>query len=260
MGLLEKLVYTSQAVNDIQKAIIEKGVPVSSQVELAHYGDKIRAIDTSAPPVVLDGTAIPGQVLEGATFYSDDPNRQETGTMAINGDIDRTLTTGEIYTIPKGYHSGNSVVRGGEGGSGSLKWYHLQNKSFAEDTVIDGKTKTEVIGHVHLDGNYMGSPISSLQTVEMIAVNLTGGPSSHLGASVTFSIGLWEKWKNFANFDIWITEGTFDLRWTAKIMDLSNRTDTLLPIQFTFENRGEDNTPQLALREFRINRITAVFQ
>lgn len=42
--ITEKLQYTSDAVDDIQAAINEKGVEVDDDIELGYYGDKIREI------------------------------------------------------------------------------------------------------------------------------------------------------------------------------------------------------------------------
>ncbi|RKI44296.1 hypothetical protein D7V86_03395 [bacterium D16-51] len=42
--IAEKLQYTSNAVNDIQTAINEKGIEVDNSIELGYYGDKIREI------------------------------------------------------------------------------------------------------------------------------------------------------------------------------------------------------------------------
>lgn len=42
--IAEKLQYTSNAVNDIQTAINEKGVEIDNTIELGYYGDKIREI------------------------------------------------------------------------------------------------------------------------------------------------------------------------------------------------------------------------
>jgi len=47
MGTIaDKLSYLNNAVDDIQQAIIEKGVAVDSSVPLADYGAKIREIET----------------------------------------------------------------------------------------------------------------------------------------------------------------------------------------------------------------------
>ena len=43
--IAEKLQYTSDAVDDIQAAINEKGVEVDDDIELGFYGDKIREIN-----------------------------------------------------------------------------------------------------------------------------------------------------------------------------------------------------------------------
>jgi len=46
----QKLAYTATSVNDIQAAIIEKGVAVPSTVPLGDYGNKIREISTGIVP------------------------------------------------------------------------------------------------------------------------------------------------------------------------------------------------------------------
>ena len=49
MGTIaEKLAYLSDAVDDIQSAINEKGVEVSDSIPLATYGDKIREIESGS--------------------------------------------------------------------------------------------------------------------------------------------------------------------------------------------------------------------
>ena len=48
--IIEKLEYTKLAVDDIQAAIIEKGVECADSVPLNDYGDKIRGIKTHEKP------------------------------------------------------------------------------------------------------------------------------------------------------------------------------------------------------------------
>lgn len=138
---------------------------------------------------------------------------------------------------------------------GGLKWYRSANLSFTEKTTIDGKTAKEMIGHISLIRSQTEYTVTALNTIEMIIVQMTNPYKQHVGASLTFSIGLWEKWKNFAN---WRYDDS-DLQWTAEVMDLSDITDHLLPIRFTYENKTESTTRRLALSDFRIDHIAALF-
>ena len=64
MGTIaEKLLYTSNSVDDIQKAINEKGVEVQDNVPLGEYGEKIRSI-----PVGLGGSICIWEDI-GQDFY-----------------------------------------------------------------------------------------------------------------------------------------------------------------------------------------------
>ena len=47
-SIAEKLIYMSDAIDDIQLAINEMGVETDDTVELEYYGDKIRSIKTGA--------------------------------------------------------------------------------------------------------------------------------------------------------------------------------------------------------------------
>lgn len=54
------------------------------------------------------GDAVAAEVLAGKTFTND--NGPQTGTMTNNGAVSQTITAGQSYTIPEGYHNGNGVV------------------------------------------------------------------------------------------------------------------------------------------------------
>ncbi|MBO7734163.1 MAG: hypothetical protein J6S67_16485 [Methanobrevibacter sp.] len=54
------------------------------------------------------GNALPAEVLSGKTFTND--NGLQTGTMTNNGAVTESLTVGQSYTIPQGYHNGSGVV------------------------------------------------------------------------------------------------------------------------------------------------------
>ena len=58
----------------------------------------------------LTGDARTAHVLAGETFYTTHYDFKETGTMINRGAIVKGLTSGEVYTIPAGYHNGNGRV------------------------------------------------------------------------------------------------------------------------------------------------------
>lgn len=67
----------------------------------------------TANSVSLSGNAGAGQVLSGYTFYSNNYNSKQTGTMANKGAVSTTVYPGGSYTIPAGYHNGSGKVYGG---------------------------------------------------------------------------------------------------------------------------------------------------
>ncbi len=67
----------------------------------------------TANSVTLSGNAGTGQVLSGYTFYSNNYNSKQTGTMANKGAVSATVNPGGSYTIPAGYHNGSGKVYGG---------------------------------------------------------------------------------------------------------------------------------------------------
>lgn len=69
----------------------------------------------TANSVSLSGNAGAGQVLSGYTFYSNNYNSKQTGTMANKGAVSTTVYPGGSYTIPAGYHNGSGKVYGGRG-------------------------------------------------------------------------------------------------------------------------------------------------
>ena len=67
----------------------------------------------TANSVTLSGNAGTGQVLSGYTFYNNNYNSKQTGTMANKGAVSATVNPGGSYTIPAGYHNGSGKVYGG---------------------------------------------------------------------------------------------------------------------------------------------------
>lgn len=54
------------------------------------------------------GDAVASEVLSGKTFTND--NGPQTGTMVDRGAVSQTLSAGQSYTVPEGYHNGSGVV------------------------------------------------------------------------------------------------------------------------------------------------------
>ena len=70
--------------------------------------NQYRSVLETSGPAPTGGNALPAEVLSGKTFTND--NGAQTGTMTNNGAVSQTLSAGQSYTIPEGYHNGNGVV------------------------------------------------------------------------------------------------------------------------------------------------------
>ena len=58
----------------------------------------------------LNGNASESYVLEGRTFYTTDPKTKQTGAMTSRGAWDAVVDPGGSITIPAGYHNGSGKV------------------------------------------------------------------------------------------------------------------------------------------------------
>lgn len=59
----------------------------------------------------MSGNAVNSNILEGKTAYTTKLRSATIGSMKNNGAVNKALNSGEIYTIPSGYHNGNGVVK-----------------------------------------------------------------------------------------------------------------------------------------------------
>ena len=70
--------------------------------------NQYRSVLASSGPAPTGGDALPAEVLSGKTFTND--NGAQIGTMPNRGAVSQTLSAGQSYTIPAGYHNGEGVV------------------------------------------------------------------------------------------------------------------------------------------------------
>ena len=83
--IVDKLTYTKNAVDDIQAAIVEKGVECADSVPLDDYGNKIRDIKTQQKPTFCEWWDL------GDVYYGFDENDIEYTTefeLVDEADID----------------------------------------------------------------------------------------------------------------------------------------------------------------------------
>lgn len=59
----------------------------------------------------LTGDARSEHVLQGWTFYGDNPRNKQTGTMLNRQNWNTDVSPGQTVTIPEGYHNGSGFVR-----------------------------------------------------------------------------------------------------------------------------------------------------
>lgn len=59
----------------------------------------------------MSGSAIAANILEGKTAHTTQLRTTITGTMRNNGSVNKSLNSGESYTIPSGYHDGTGIVK-----------------------------------------------------------------------------------------------------------------------------------------------------
>lgn len=106
-GLDELKKSVSDGKKLVADAITNKGQATAIDAAFKTMADNIARIEAS---VALSGNAAPGDVLSGKTFYSDNSNVKNTGTIPDQGSKKLKLRAGGKYTIPRGYHNGSGVI------------------------------------------------------------------------------------------------------------------------------------------------------
>ncbi len=130
---------------------------------------------TNGSGAPLTGNATPGDVVAGATFYSDGPKEKQTGTMTSRGAWTATIEPGESVTIPIGFHNGSGKVTASGVTVGSKKKQAISQSGNDEYTInyTLPTDVTPVMGHLVLSATgqkyntteikvTMGSTVQSL--------------------------------------------------------------------------------------------------
>ncbi len=122
--VVEKLQYTANAIDDIQNALVEKGVEVTSADELATYGDKIRGF--SSMKVYSRYVDITAGVWTGASLSDDswvalcNASYDSKWTYYFDTEMDISkikfisasfIEKTNYLRIPKGYASNSSTAQ-----------------------------------------------------------------------------------------------------------------------------------------------------
>ena len=103
--------FDAQNINGLEERISHFSTAVSQTLyETEEALDVINRLQGGSLPVELTGTALPEHVLEGETFYKDDPDTKQTGSMRNQGNLQVELRDGNTYTIPEGYHNGSGQI------------------------------------------------------------------------------------------------------------------------------------------------------
>lgn len=178
----------SNGKNLIAAAITDKGVPATGSDTFTTLANKIRQIETDKTgdataeaediligktayargnkltgTLALTGTATPGDVLEGSTFYSNDPKTMLTGTIPIRTghvtgqSVSRSGTTIRIRP-QEGYYSGASTNS-----------VQISDPNFVAENIVAGKSIFGLVGTAKLGvGAASGSAPVSTSTLPFV--------------------------------------------------------------------------------------------
>ena len=94
----------------VRKGSQPEGTATPSQVLSGATFQSANSDDLQTGTLSLTGNASANDVLNGKTFYNTNAQSKLTGTMTNNGNVSVTLSTGDSYTIPQGYHGGSGKV------------------------------------------------------------------------------------------------------------------------------------------------------
>lgn len=140
----------------------------------------------------LTGNATANYVLEGRTFYSKDPKTKQTGTMTSRGAWTATIDPGESVTIPIGFHNGQGKVTANAGGYPGLPSgykYVTGSKTMAE---VNASATTFPMSITFSDGGFQ-TPYAQEGTGQVLfgstvlyAFTISGGGNNNASAGMAF--------------------------------------------------------------------------
>ena len=148
-----------------------------------------------------DGTAYPGQILDGKTAYVD--GSKVTGTMPNNGAVTGSVNAGGTYTIPAGYHNGSGTVTGnslasqtaGSAAAGDIlkdkiAWVAgskvtgtMTNNGAVTGSVNAGGTYTIPAGYHNGSGKVTGNALSGQTAGTATAAHILSGKTAWVAGS-----------------------------------------------------------------------------
>ena len=160
--------YTKEGKEDSTEYIFENVEPGSYLIKVRVYDEEgnYQEATSGIVTVMPETTAEAEDVLEGKTYITGE-SKLKTGKMPKNGKINETLSSGQIYTIPKGYHDGTGKIiaeglsnqtqgNAGEGDilEGKIAWVNgeqvigtMENKGKVTQTLNAGQSYTIPAGY-----------------------------------------------------------------------------------------------------------------
>jgi hypothetical protein len=177
---LQSIIDTKSAIGN---AIVNKGGTITGETPFFNYATEIDNISTGS---VLTGNATTGDVLNGFTFYNNDANTIQTGTLALTGNaIASEVASGKTFysTNAKSQLTGTATI------AGAYSTWVVQDENSAKYQFFNGydlstnptPSTTNVVYNQWLLNNSASGSVVLSNTV-MTAFNYNG-PSSTINQS-----------------------------------------------------------------------------
>lgn len=188
MSIQSEINRINSNIADTYTALGERGATMPSVQNSDNLAETVGTIPTEEP-VTLTGTALPGQVLSGKTFYNTSTT-PVTGTMPNNGAVSKSITpstASQTYTIPAGYHNGSGKVTVAKS---QLKTYTTTATSASTTTSVKSTAGTTLSRYA------LTIPLNFTHTLVGLWVRITGSDTSYYQCN---SSGDWTKC-NYTHF------------------------------------------------------------